>query len=295
MRGTETSLGERRRSYEGTSIVVDIDLLYVHIGRPHETPLVSLRFDRIALFTSRDDTLRIIGAFPDAREIPSALLEPRASGGRGPEVVRLGSFDAKELCALVHKLNIDLIGYRPLTGRHEGEATTDWADTEGRHIETSGICSEGERGHKLRGVRLVPSRNAEVRTGSIVARGFFHLGDAHEPARLEAYMVEPLGKRASGFTVRVEGPKSRQSYFFDSEGPRIVFGRKRGNAIALVSESIAREHGAITFENGRFYVEDFGTTNGCVMDGVRLGRGRFLLRDRTELVVGDHLLTFHPS
>ena len=71
-----------------------------------------------------------------------------------------------------------------------------------------------------------------------------------------------------------------------------VIGRGRDIAdLFLEDDQISRQHVAIIFAGGEFYVEDLESTNGSYINGERTKRARFSAGD--SLKVGDHELTLH--
>ena len=72
---------------------------------------------------------------------------------------------------------------------------------------------------------------------------------------------------------------------------RLVIGRGRGADVVLAEPTISRVHAAIGFEEGRFFVQDLGSTNGTFVNGRREVRAD--LGDGDELQMGKLLLRVH--
>jgi hypothetical protein len=75
------------------------------------------------------------------------------------------------------------------------------------------------------------------------------------------------------------------------EGIRI--GRDAGNDLTFASPSVSRDHAALTFRDGRWYVEDRGSFNGTFLNGTRVQPGTPLpLRHADRIGIGAETLLF---
>ncbi|MFQ5514624.1 MAG: FHA domain-containing protein [Myxococcota bacterium] len=83
----------------------------------------------------------------------------------------------------------------------------------------------------------------------------------------------------SGFYSGLEWPLDRTS---------TVVGRGRSVDLVLNEATISRAHALLSFEGERLYVQDLGSTNGTLVNGVR--RGRIVLEDGDELRMGRLVL-----
>jgi len=84
--------------------------------------------------------------------------------------------------------------------------------------------------------------------------------------------------------VTVAGPEPGATYLLEP-GPDMTIGRDPASArIALAADSkVSRNHARLLLSgNGRWSVEDLGSTNGTYVNGVRV--------TRQELIRGDTLL-----
>ncbi len=66
----------------------------------------------------------------------------------------------------------------------------------------------------------------------------------------------------------LNGPEKGQSFEFDSD--RIQVGRAASNDIRLMDKSISRNHLRIRMEGGTYYVKDLKSTNGTVVQGLKV-------------------------
>jgi signal transduction histidine kinase len=67
-------------------------------------------------------------------------------------------------------------------------------------------------------------------------------------------------------------------------------GRARGNDICLVEPSVSKSHARLIWEDGRFEVQDLGSTHGVYVDGLRVERAA--LPDQSQLQLGNVTLAF---
>jgi pSer/pThr/pTyr-binding forkhead associated (FHA) protein len=75
------------------------------------------------------------------------------------------------------------------------------------------------------------------------------------------------------------------------EGIRI--GRDAGNDLTFASPSVSRDHAALTFRDGRWYLEDRGSFNGTFLNGTRVQPGTPLpLRHADRIGIGAETLLF---
>ena len=70
----------------------------------------------------------------------------------------------------------------------------------------------------------------------------------------------------------------------------LVIGRGRTADLTLSDPTISRAHAAIGFQQGDFFVQDLGSTNGTRVNGKR--EPRSALRDGDEVQLGKLLLRF---
>lgn len=98
-----------------------------------------------------------------------------------------------------------------------------------------------------------------------------------EPASVAA-PTKPAGALvcvASGFYAGLEWALEREC---------TVIGRGRTADLVLSEATISRAHAVLGYDAGKLYVEDLGSTNGTLVNGVR--ERRVLLADGDELQMG---------
>lgn len=89
------------------------------------------------------------------------------------------------------------------------------------------------------------------------------------------------------------GPSPQKEYTLNQTETTI--GRSASNKIALPDPEVSRRHARIVRESGRYYVEDWGSTNGTFVNGQRL-TGRMRLNDGDRIALGDAVvMIFHDA
>src|SRR5919201_205556 len=73
----------------------------------------------------------------------------------------------------------------------------------------------------------------------------------------------------------------------------VTIGRHPRNDLVLASAAVSREHAALTYEDGRWYLEDRGSFNGTLLNGPRLQPSTPLpLRHADRITIGSETLIF---
>jgi predicted component of type VI protein secretion system len=73
----------------------------------------------------------------------------------------------------------------------------------------------------------------------------------------------------------------------------VSIGRGADNDLVMESAAVSRDHAAVTFRDGRWYVEDRGSFNGTYLNGTRVVPGTPLpLRHADRISVGTETLLF---
>jgi hypothetical protein len=57
---------------------------------------------------------------------------------------------------------------------------------------------------------------------------------------------------------------------FPLEGDQLIIGRDAVNAVAINDAEVSRKHTRLTFQGGKYVIEDLGSTNGTFVNGQRL-------------------------
>jgi pSer/pThr/pTyr-binding forkhead associated (FHA) protein len=73
----------------------------------------------------------------------------------------------------------------------------------------------------------------------------------------------------------------------------VSVGRDPTNDLVMESSAVSREHAAVTFQDGRWYLEDRGSFNGTYLNGTRVVPGTPLpLRHADRISIGTETLLF---
>jgi predicted component of type VI protein secretion system len=76
-------------------------------------------------------------------------------------------------------------------------------------------------------------------------------------------------------------------------GDSVSIGRDTANDLVMESAAVSRDHAAVVFRDGRWYVEDRGSFNGTYLNGTRVVPGTPLpLRHADRIVIGAETLIF---
>ncbi|MCZ2127706.1 MAG: FHA domain-containing protein [Anaerolineales bacterium] len=57
---------------------------------------------------------------------------------------------------------------------------------------------------------------------------------------------------------------------FPLEGEQLIIGRDAGNGVAINDSEVSRKHARLTFQGGKYVLDDLGSTNGTFVNGQRL-------------------------
>jgi pSer/pThr/pTyr-binding forkhead associated (FHA) protein len=73
----------------------------------------------------------------------------------------------------------------------------------------------------------------------------------------------------------------------------VTLGRDTGNDLVFESSAVSRDHAAVTFVDGRWYIEDRGSFNGTYLNGTRVVPGTPLpLRHADRITIGPETIIF---
>jgi FHA domain len=92
---------------------------------------------------------------------------------------------------------------------------------------------------------------------------------------------------------------ARQSWLTFPDGTEhelerdVTLGRESHNDLVLESSTVSRDHAAFSFRDGRWYLEDRGSSNGTFLNGTRVQPGTPLpLRHADRISIGTDTLIF---
>ena len=75
---------------------------------------------------------------------------------------------------------------------------------------------------------------------------------------------------------------------FTLEGEQLSIGRDSSNEIAINDAEISRRHARLTFQGGKYVIEDMGSTNGTYVNGQRL-TGQRVLKSGEVIALGEQI------
>jgi FHA domain len=109
---------------------------------------------------------------------------------------------------------------------------------------------------------------------------------------IRARLAAALRAAVAGLKSFVSGRGDERSAFlaldWSGEQRELLIGRHTGCDVVLSDPCVSRHHARLFFRDGGWYLQDLDSTNGTVLNGVRIGRCR--LRPGDRLVVGDEHL-----
>jgi serine/threonine protein kinase len=86
------------------------------------------------------------------------------------------------------------------------------------------------------------------------------------------------------------GPMAGRTYRFHQDVSTV--GRTNGNDLVISGRSVSRRHARLWFDNGYWYIEDVGSSNGTMVNNVRIYQA-VALNDGDVVNFGDEVVVFH--
>jgi pSer/pThr/pTyr-binding forkhead associated (FHA) protein len=81
---------------------------------------------------------------------------------------------------------------------------------------------------------------------------------------------------------------------FPLEGDQLIIGRDSTNAVAINDAEISRKHSRLSFQGGKYVLEDLGSTNGTFVNGQRLA-GPVVLKPGDVVSFGEHIVLMYDA
>lgn len=78
------------------------------------------------------------------------------------------------------------------------------------------------------------------------------------------------------------------------EGDQLTIGRDASNAIAINDAEVSRKHSRLSFQGGKYVLEDLGSTNGTFVNGQRLS-GPAVLKPGDVVSLGEQIVLMYDS
>jgi predicted component of type VI protein secretion system len=81
---------------------------------------------------------------------------------------------------------------------------------------------------------------------------------------------------------------------FPLEGDQLMIGRDSTNGVAINDAEVSRRHARLTFQGGKYVVEDLGSTNGTFVNGQRLS-GPHVLKAGDVVAFGEQIVLMYDA
>ena len=81
---------------------------------------------------------------------------------------------------------------------------------------------------------------------------------------------------------------------FPLEGDQLVIGRDSSNGVAINDAEISRKHSRLSFQGGKYVLEDLGSTNGTFVNGQRLA-GPVVLKPGDVVSLGEQIVLMYDA
>lgn len=81
---------------------------------------------------------------------------------------------------------------------------------------------------------------------------------------------------------------------FPLEGDQLIIGRDSPNSVAINDAEISRKHSRLTFQGGKYVLEDLGSTNGTFVNGQRLA-GPVVLKPGDVISLGEQIVLMYDA
>ncbi len=93
------------------------------------------------------------------------------------------------------------------------------------------------------------------------------------------------------FVMR-SGPTPGATYSL--EGDQLIIGRDAASGVAISDAEVSRKHARMTFQGGKFVLEDLGSTNGTFVNGQRL-TSPTVLKPGDVVALGEQIVLIYES
>lgn len=79
---------------------------------------------------------------------------------------------------------------------------------------------------------------------------------------------------------------------FPLEGDQLIIGRDSSNGVPINDAEISRKHSRLSFQGGKYVLEDLGSTNGTFVNGQRLA-GPVVLKPGDVVSLGEQIVLMY--
>lgn len=81
---------------------------------------------------------------------------------------------------------------------------------------------------------------------------------------------------------------------FSLEGDQLIIGRDSASGVAINDAEVSRKHARLTFQGGKYVLEDLGSTNGTFVNGQRLANP-VVLKSGDVISLGEQIVLMYES
>lgn len=81
---------------------------------------------------------------------------------------------------------------------------------------------------------------------------------------------------------------------FSLEGDQLIIGRDSSSGVAINDAEISRKHARLTFQGGKYVLDDLGSTNGTFVNGQRL-TGPVVLKAGDIISLGEQIVLMYDA
>lgn len=81
---------------------------------------------------------------------------------------------------------------------------------------------------------------------------------------------------------------------FSLEGDQLIIGRDTASNIAINDAEVSRKHARLTFQGGKYVIEDLGSTNGTFVNGQRLASPA-VLKSGDVVSLGEQIVLMYEA
>lgn len=81
---------------------------------------------------------------------------------------------------------------------------------------------------------------------------------------------------------------------FPLEGDQLTIGRDSSNGVAINDAEVSRKHARLSFQGGKYVIDDLGSTNGTFVNGQRLA-GPVVLKAGDVVSLGEQIVLMYDA
>jgi pSer/pThr/pTyr-binding forkhead associated (FHA) protein len=81
---------------------------------------------------------------------------------------------------------------------------------------------------------------------------------------------------------------------FPLEGDQLTIGRDSSNGVAVNDPEVSRKHARLSFQGGKYVIDDLGSTNGTFVNGQRIA-GPVVLKPGDVVSLGEQIVLMYDA